>query len=157
MTRLGQERDRFRLIAAGICLALLLMTSGTLNAAPYEEQLLNIGNVGAVDNNPSRPSVFYLDAPYVITYLYTYHWNYGRGTGPGVIGLRNDRGEVFGPYPAAGSPGQGGVPNAVWEVRVAIKVPPGRYTIIDSEPATWAWNGESSGMGFAIVRGYRNY
>jgi len=151
------ERDVIRRIALGILLVLFSLTPGTLNAEPNEVQLLSIGNTGAVQNNPSRLSKFILDSSFVITYLYTYHWNDGNGTNPGTIALRNQNGRIFGPYQITGSPGQGGVPNAVWEVYLNVIVPAGKYTVIDSEPSTWSCNAESENRGFAIVRGYRRH
>jgi hypothetical protein len=139
-----------------LCMALilLLVMTGTLNAAPND--LLNIGNIYAVQNNPSRPSEFILDSPFVITYLYTYHWNDARGKIPGTIALRDQNGKLYGPYQATGRPGQGGVPNAYWEVTLSVTVPAGEYTVVDSEPATWSCNIDSGNRGFAIVRGVPN-
>ncbi len=157
MTMFARERDVIKIIMLGILVLLFSLTPVTLKAEPREVQLLSIGNIGAVQNNPSRSSKFVLDSPFVITYLYTYHWNDGNGTNPGTITLRRHDGRIYGPYQVTGSQGQGGVPNAVWEVYLNVEVPPGKYTVVDSEPYTWSCNAESENRGFAVVKGYRSH
>lgn len=119
-----------------------------------ERDVLNNGNTGGVSNSPTRPTRVTFDRPYVVTYVMTYHWNYGRGARPGTVGLQAANGQMYGPWRMNGLPGQGGVPNAVWECRPNVVVPAGTYTVIDSDPATWAQNAQSGGAGFAIVKGY---
>jgi hypothetical protein len=34
-----------------------------------------------------------------------------------------------------------------------VTLPPGAYTVIDSDPPTWAQNSESGGRGFIVVKG----
>ena len=75
-------------------------------------------NIGAVYNSPSAPTQFTIATPHLISYVFTYHWNDRRGSAQaGSIGLRHSNGTVYGPWAATGTPGQGGVPNAGWEVR----------------------------------------
>jgi hypothetical protein len=83
----------------------------------------------------------------MIDRITTYHWNDGRGAAPGTIALRAEDGRVFGPWPAEGSEGMGGVPDAYWTVRPGVVLPAGRYTIIDSSPATWATNEDVGNRG----------
>ena len=45
--------------------------------------------------------------------------------------------------------GQGGVQNAVWICHPEVDLPAGSYTVLDSGAATWSFNGESGGAGFA--------
>ncbi|MFQ3581325.1 MAG: hypothetical protein SNJ49_05395 [Chloracidobacterium sp.] len=116
--------------------------------------VFNNGNVAAVDNGPTRPTQVTFKQPYVVTYVFTYHWNYGRGAAPGTIGLLHSSGKLYGPWRARGTPGQGGVPNANWECTPNVVVPAGTYTVVDSDPATWAQNSGSGGAGIAIVKGY---
>jgi len=143
-------------IAYTLLLTLVLLTPSTLSAAePNEVTLLNIGNIYRVASGPDRPSMFTLDTTFVITYIYTYHWNDGQGIDPGTISLINKEGEIYGPFQTNGITGQGGVLNAGWETYIEAKVPPGRYTILDSNPLTWSCNAESDYKGFAIVKGYR--
>ncbi len=112
------------------------------------------GNIATVYNNPLRPTVLTIDRPHYITKIVNYHWNNARGARPGTISLRDSYGRVYGPWQAAGSPGQGGVPNAYWNVYPNIVIPPGTYTIIDSEPSTWAQNSGTQASGMSRVEGY---
>ncbi len=116
--------------------------------------LFEIGNVGGVENNPSKASKFDLDGAHVITLIQTYHWNNGRGAMPGSIALRCRDKQTYGPWPATGSPGQGGVANAYWTVRPNVAIPATTCAIVDSDPATWAHNAGSGYRGFARVEGY---
>lgn len=114
--------------------------------------LFEIGNVGGVQNGPTAPSVADLPAAR-ITALTTYHWNDARGAAPGTIGLRAEDGTLYGPFPATGTEGQGGVPDAGWVAVTNFTVPAGRYTVVDSDPASWAQNAESGGRGFVGIHG----
>lgn len=104
-------------------------------------------NVDVVHNGPTRPSTFTLQEPRVLVWLQTYHWNQGRGAPPGTLGVRDASGRSFGPWPASGSPGQGGLVNAYWNVRPGVLLPAGEYTVVDSDPSTWAQNAASQGAG----------
>ena len=116
--------------------------------------IFNNGNIAGVYNNPTRPTTFIVNQPHVITLIQNYHWNNARGSTPGTIALRDQSGRTYGPWQAKGSPGQGGVPNAYWTVYPNITLPAGTYTVIDSEPSTWAQNSGSNGAGFTRVEGY---
>lgn len=119
-----------------------------------EETLLNNGNIASVVNNPTAPTTFTIKKPYIITYVSTYHWNSGRGTGSaGQISLRRQDGTVYGPWQATGSPGMGGVPSVNWECRPLEQVTAGTYTVVDSSPTTWSQNSQSNGQGFSVVKG----
>ena len=117
-------------------------------------ELFSSGNNYGVANGPTASTTFTLSQPHVITSISTYHWNSGRGTGIGTIAVRAASGQTYGPWPATGTPGQGGVPNANWTCAPNITLPAGTYQIIDSEPATWSQNDQSGGRGMASVRGY---
>ena len=111
---------------------------------------------GGVDNNPSNPTVFAMDQPRTITKIGTYHWNNGQGTQePGTIGLKDQSGQVYGPWQATGEPGMGGVPNAYWIVTIpdGLDLPAGKYEVLDSDPSTWAHNSESDNSGVVSVIG----
>lgn len=108
-------------------------------------------NPGGVGNGPSNPAAFTLNGPSVITQIQTYHWNFGKGFPPGTLALRDLNGRIYGPWPAKGSPGQSGVPNAFWTVNPNITVPAGTYTVVDSSPATWSMNSASGNRGFAQI------
>lgn len=116
------------------------------------ERTFEVGNTSSVDNGPTQPTVFSLKSPRVLAAISTYHWNHGKGTAtPGTIALRDFSGRLFGPWKTQGSPGQGGVPNANWTARPMAELPAGTYTVVDSDPATWAHNPQSGGRGFVRV------
>lgn len=118
--------------------------------------IFNNGDVYAVDNQPLVPTAFSTRGTIQIARITTYHWNYGEGTGrPGTIGLLSDTGYWYGPWKASGQPGQGGVPNAYWVVTPNVKLPPGTYRVVDSDPATWSQNAGSGSAGIAIVDAYK--
>jgi hypothetical protein len=121
-------------------------------AGPEQVVFQHFTNAGLQSGPPSSPSRFTLDRARTITRLRTYHWNQGRGTpAPGTIGVQGPDGRVYGPWQAAGTPGQGGVPNANWEVEPAVTLAPGTYTVLDSDPASWGYNAETGGQGIIWV------
>lgn len=122
--------------------------------AGNERVLFDSMNGYGVGNGPTAPATFTIGQPHVLTSITTYHWNDGRGTRAGTIGLRDAAGRVFGPWAVAGSPGQGGVPNAFWIATPNVTLPAGEYTIIDSEPSTWSQNSASGNRGMSAVKGY---
>lgn len=119
-------------------------------------RIFDNGNIDAVYNQPDRPTEFDISRPVTVARVMTYHWNDGAGTNrPGTISLLSDTGYFYGPWRAAGSPGQGGVPNAYWIATPNQKLPPGTYRVIDSDPATWSQNQGSAGAGIAQIDAYR--
>lgn len=125
-------------------------------AAPVQgsQVLFEVGNIGGVRNGPTQATRFTLNTPHVITLIQDYHWNSGRGAPPGSIALKGKDGRLHGPWPTRGSPGQGGVPNAYWTAYPNVTLPAGTYTVIDSDPASWAHNAESGNRGFVRVEGH---
>ena len=109
-------------------------------------------NIAGVGNGPTAPTTFSLSSPHLITLITNYHWNNARGAAPGTIGFKDSNGKVYGPWPVTTRLGQGGVPNAYWDVTPNIVVPAGTYTIIDSDPSTWSQNAQSGGRGMGEVR-----
>jgi hypothetical protein len=118
-----------------------------------EERIFAQSACSGVSNNPPNPTTFTIDDNRVLTKIGTYHWNNGMGDMPGTIGLKSESGKTFGPWQATGLPGQGGVSNAYWVVDLTpeVELPSGTYTILDSNPVTWAYNGESDDSGIAAV------
>lgn len=117
--------------------------------------LVDSGNIGGVYNLPTRPTVIRIAQEIVLTSITNYHWNNGRGTPQtGTIALRDTNGRTYGPWPTMGRPGQGGVPNAYWTAEPQVRLPAGEYTVIDSDPSTWAQNSESGGAGHTRFDGY---
>ena len=113
------------------------------------------GNIYAVVNGPRLPAEFKLEDRWLIGSFFTYHWNNAKGRTPGKISFKHESGKVFGPWQAKGTPGQGGVPNAYWKVDTFGILPPGNYTVIDSEPSTWATNAGNGFRGFFKIQGWR--
>jgi tetratricopeptide (TPR) repeat protein len=122
-----------------------------LSPSGTPEVSFEVGNIYGVYNGPTQPTVFTLNVPRVLALIQNYHWNSARGATPGTISLQDAGGRTYGPWQAEGSPGQGGVPNAYWTARPMVLLPAGTYTVIDSDPASWAQNSESGGRGFTRV------
>jgi hypothetical protein len=119
------------------------------------EVIFNNWNMGSVENSPSCNPSFTITEPYMITYVDTYHWNYGRGTEEaGPITIRCTDGVMEYTWLAETKPGQGGVPNAWWIIHPNWAIPAGTYEIVDSDADTWSQNSESKGCGFSRVEGY---
>lgn len=127
---------------------------GPWQATPGESTLFEIDNIEAVQSNPTSPSVFNNPVTWRVTKLMTYHYLNG-GLAPGTIWLVDGSGSNWGPWQATGRTGQGGVPNAYWDVELnpAIVLPPDTYTIRDSSPETWSHNTQSGGRGMCRVSG----
>lgn len=135
-------------LALGASLAVLATAS--TSAAPVK--IFDSGNVYGVENGPTNPTIFTTTKPWTIVEIWTYHWNNAKGITPGTIGLKDlGTGKRYGPWKASGSPGQGGVKNAYWFVRVSVDVPKGRFQILDSDTSTWAQNDENGNRGMAFV------
>ena len=120
---------------------------GTPQTQPSEErQIFSTGNDYGVFNGGTSPS-FTLRRAVIVTYIMTYHWNNGRGTAGGTITLKNQDGKIFGPWRVKV------VNNVYWIVNPQVTLMPGTYTVIDSEPSTWAQNPQSGGRGHTIIKG----
>jgi hypothetical protein len=102
-------------------------------------------NLDPVEDGPREPTAFTLKVPSKITGLETYHWNGSHGVKAGTIGLKDKDGKLYGPFPAEGTTN--------WIATAEILVPPGTYTVIDSDPATWSHNSASGFLGFVAVHG----
>lgn len=118
-----------------------------------EQTLFSNVNDGGVRNGPSEQVEFTVEVPTRITYIQTYHWNNGAGVAPGRVGLERKDGTPVGTWDAKGTPGQGGVANAYWEVEPDVVVAPGTYVVVDSDPASQATNEQMAGRGQTVVRG----
>ena len=109
-------------------------------------------NLGAVGNQPTTPTTFTTTGVYFLTYLFTYHWNGGRGAPAGEVTLRSEDGMVYGPWPTTTLDGSG-ARSIAWVSEPNCGIPPGTYTVVDSDPASWSQNGESGGAGITTIRG----
>jgi hypothetical protein len=127
----------------------------TPTPAAAEEEFFKVLSLGGAYNGATEPTTFSIDESWLVTYLMTYHWNNGNGVTPGTIGLQASDGTTYGPWQAVGGLGQGKVPNTYWEVKPNIVIPPGTYTVLDSDPSTWAQNEETGGAGMSWGNGIR--
>ncbi len=105
------------------------------------------GNNDGVINNGRGPT-FALQQPSKIHFIMNYHHNGGKGAMPGTISFRDSNGKIYGPWRAGGAYG-----NRYWIVQPGITLPAGRYTIIDSDPATWSCNAGSGMYGHSLIKG----
>ena len=117
------------------------------------EEIFVLTSIGSAHNGATAPTTFTTTRSWQVTEIKTYHWNEGNGAIPGTISLVADDGASYGPWQASGLPGQGDVSNAYWVVNPNIAIPAGTYSIIDSDPDTWAQNSETGGAGMAWVSG----
>lgn len=120
---------------------------------PASVVLFDNGNIFAVQNGPSAPTVFTISVPTMITYIHDYHY-FNNGVLPGTIALRHEDGTVYGPWQTTGLTGQGGVPNAYWKAEPYVTIKAGKYTVVDSDPGTWSHNSASGFTGFTYIQGY---
>lgn len=110
------------------------------------EEIFKVGNDLAVFNGGTSPTVRF-GKDYVLTEIWTYHWNSSRGTAPGTIALEGSDGTRYGPWQAEA------VNKVYWVAKPNVKVPAGSYRVIDSDPGTWAQNGDSGGQGMTWAKG----
>jgi hypothetical protein len=115
--------------------------------------LFEVGSLAGVSSGPTADTVVTFDQPAYLTSFMTYHYLNG-GALPGTVALRGADGTVYGPWPAVGSEGQGGVANAYWTASPNTVIPAGTYTVVDSDPATWSWALDTDGRGITIISGF---
>ncbi len=129
------------------------LTPASGERPPGEPQVLfEVTSIAGVSSGPPEPTVFTLDTAAYLTSIFTYHY-FNEGAPPGTIGLEGADGTVYGPWPATGTEGQGGVPDANWYATPNVTLPAGTYTIVDSDPGTWSWALDTDRRGIAIVEG----
>jgi len=118
------------------------------------EEMFEVTSLGSAQNG-ATPTTFTVSESWLVTEIKTYHWNNGNGATPGTIGLMAADGTIQGTWQADGLSGQSDVSNAYWVVNPNIVIPSGTYTVIDSDPGTWAQNSETNGIGMAWGLGVR--
>jgi uncharacterized protein YceK len=134
--------------------------SGTSSSAPSESystvavtataetEIYNNGNLSGVENNPTYDTTFDITDSYEVTLITDYHWNNGLGAKGGTIGLEDSDGNEIGTWPVT-------VRNGVyWDAHPNTVIDPGEYTVVDSDPATWAQNLESENSGITDIKGF---
>ena len=133
----------------------IILLIGFLITATFaqEKVIFDNWNIYTVYNNPTSATKFTIKQVQIVTTIINYHWNNGRGATPGTIAIKDSTGNIYGPWNTKGSPGQGGVPNAYWTAYPNAKLPAGEYTVIDSDPQTWAGNSNSGNSGFSKIMG----
>ncbi|HRH42838.1 MAG TPA: hypothetical protein PKY82_14515 [Pyrinomonadaceae bacterium] len=137
-----------------ITIQIVLLIGFLITAAFAQEKVIfDNWNVYTVYNNPTSNTTFTIKQVQIVTTIINYHWNNGRGATPGTIAIKDSTGNIYGPWNTKGSPGQGGVPNAIWTAYPNAKLPAGTYTVIDSDPQTWARNSSSGNSGFSKILG----
>lgn len=120
---------------------------------PPTQTLFDNFNPGAVRNGPPNLLSFKFLSPVHIHQIRTYH--YGLQADPGSVTLvRGETGQRYGPWACSGLEGQGGVANAFWVANPDQQLPAGTYRLEVSNPASWSYNEQSGGCGFASVHGY---
>ncbi|MHB1211464.1 MAG: DUF6777 domain-containing protein [Candidatus Nanopelagicales bacterium] len=114
--------------------------------------LFEVGSLAGVSSGPTKPTTFTWDRAAYVTSIITYHYLNG-GAPPGTIALESAAGRVYGPWPAAGSVGQGDVANAYWTASPEAVIPAGTYTVVDSDPSTWSWALDTDQRGITSIQG----
>ncbi len=105
------------------------------------------GNDGGIDGGGGKPPTVTQDKAYFVTEVCAYHWNNGTGAPAGEISLKATDGKVYGPWKTT-------LRNSVyWIAQPNQDIPAGTYTLIDSDPSTWAQNSGSGGTGMGWAYG----
>ena len=126
-------------------IALAIFFTGT-QTARAADLLFKNENGAAVINNPNGGNPqFTIAKLYTINTIFTYHRNNGQGKPAGQISLVNTTGQKYGPWQATV------VSKFYWQVTPNVTLPPGTYSILDSDPASWANNAASKRQGFAQI------
>ena len=133
-----------------------------------EVALLLIQSVQSVSNNPTAASTFTVASAAHVTKIMTYHWNGGQGAVVGTLALKNTAtSQTYGPWKVVGlktspsaTPGTAWAtasdspPFFYWTVLPDADIPAGTYSVVDSDPFTWAYASDLNGRGIAWVFGW---
>lgn len=109
-------------------------------------KIIDIINIKEVFNGGTSPTVTFKQS-YYLTEITTYHWNKGNGTPAGTIALQDKNGKTYGPWAATL------VSGVDWTAKPSFTIPAGSYTVIDSDPSTWAQNTDTAGQGMTWAMG----
>ena len=105
-------------------------------------------NGGAVSGGGTSPSFTTKGKAYCLVWIQTYHYNNGKGTRPGKLGLTGTTTVKL--RKASKAPGENWIVNFSTTKPVVIH---GRYSCNDSSPKTWSQDSQSKGKGFCYVEG----
>jgi hypothetical protein len=132
-----------------------LFVDASAPAGPPVDLFTN-ANINGVTPGATAPAQFTVGPGSVrVVAVVTYHYVLPSGVAStGQVSLKGPDGTVYGPWSTTGSAGQGGIANASWQADVDLVLPPGTYTIIDSDTATWSANEGTAGAGMYWIRGY---
>lgn len=125
-------------------------TGEVMEYAPEDRILIwKAGNDGGIEGGGGTPPKVTQDRDYYVDEIATYHAGYGKDAPDpsGTISLKAADGTVFGPYETT-------VRNkSYWIATPNEVIPAGTYTLIDSDPSTWAQNSASGGTGMGWAYG----
>jgi hypothetical protein len=133
------------------------MNEDVMGTVTWKEELIfdNVNNTVAPGRAVSETE-FFLEQKTMITKIQNCH-NFIYGSSPGSIAIVDTKGKRYGPWQAIGVVRGADFSNAYWEVSPNIVLPPGQYTVIDSDPTSWSANAQSGGKGFTSVWGLIYY
>lgn len=150
-----------KLLFVSAILFIILSLAGATNAfAAREEPIIyNSGNTAAVapvkEGAGTPPSFTLKEKYYFITTILNYHWNDGKGAGgQGTVTLVDEKGNTVGSWESHRPAWEPADKDYWFEINPKMMLAPGRYTVRDSNPATWAWNEGTGGAGMSIVKGF---
>ena len=123
-------------------------TAEELAAAEDVQDIFSNGDDTAVTAGAEGPT-FPLAEPMKLTALVTLH--VGGSVPGGTIALKDASGTTWGPWTAHADPAPDG--NTFWSCTPNVALPAGEYTVVDSDPETWAKNDGSDGFGFVTAQG----
>jgi hypothetical protein len=137
----GSKRLSFALVA------FLVIFVSAINAnAAYV--IFDSSNYNIANQPPDFSPSFIIATNTYITAIWDYHYNNGRGAGPGTIGLEKTSGtpSLIGTWNAVTDIGQ---PPISWWVHPNVLLAPGTYNIVDSHFYGWSTSWDSGGYGHA--------
>lgn len=117
------------------------------------KDLVDTHNIYGVSSNPSVATTFSTSKAEFVKGIFNYHYLANPTDYIGqTIGLKNlDTNVTYGPWGVTVDSGSGRT-NNLWVVFPNVEIPAGNYEVLDSHPATWSKNTESSNMGFSHVK-----
>lgn len=123
-------------------------TAEELAAAVGVQDIFSNGDDTPVTAGAEGPT-FPLVEPMKLTAIVTLH--VGEDVPGGTIALKDANGTTWGPWTAGADVAPDG--NTFWSCTPNVDLPVGEYTVVDSDPGTWAKNDGSDGFGFVTAQG----